>query len=259
MPLALQRKIARARSLARLQVHRMQSDRPRFVCPVCKYAGVFSDLHQEYGKRFHAECPKCRAVERHRLQWLVLDELEKQFRFSGCRMLHMAPEAFFQARFRPGCSLYIGADLDINTKGVDRREDLTGLSFPDASFDFVYASHVLEHIPNDKAAISEVRRVLAPGGVAILPVPIVSEETIEYDAPIETEAGHVRAPGLDYFDRYARVFDQVQVYSSSDFDEKFQVYVVEDRSHWPTADMPKRRSIPGTRHSDYVPVCRVNA
>jgi SAM-dependent methyltransferase len=240
----------------RLQALRLKTNRPRFVCPICRYAGVFCDRYADSGMRLHAECPKCRALERHRLQWLVLKELEKELPLYEMRVLHMAPESFFRRRLRPQCASYITADL--NGKGVDQKEDLTRLSFPDASFDLVYASHVFEHIQDDGTAIKEVRRVLSPGGVAILPVPIVSEETIEYGTPNPREVYHVRAPGLDYFRRYSAVFDRVQMFSSADFDEQFQTYIYEDRSQWPTDIMPKRRKMLGARHLDYVPVCRVN-
>jgi len=49
--------------------------------------------------------------------------------------------------------------------------DACRLPFPDASFDVVIATDVLEHIPDDSAAASEIRRVLRPGGWAILTVP----------------------------------------------------------------------------------------
>jgi SAM-dependent methyltransferase len=41
----------------------------------------------------------------------------------------------------------------------------------DDSFDVIYFNHVLEHIPDDVAALREVRRILKPGGLVILGVP----------------------------------------------------------------------------------------
>lgn len=90
--------------------------------------------------------------------------------------------------------------------GVDHNVDLQELPFEDQTYDFVFASHVLEHIPNDEKAISEIRRILKPNGIAILPVPLVAEKTIEYSEPNPNETYHVRAPGFDYFDRYDRYF-----------------------------------------------------
>ena len=250
----LNRLTARAGTVLSQARLRLDSSRERFSCPICGYHGVFLDVTRDTGRRLHALCPRCRHLERHRFQWLVVNRLQEQVNFRSLRVLHMAPERFISSRLRAACASYVSADL--YKTDADRREDLTCLSFPDQSFDLVYGSHVLEHIKDDLAAIREVQRVLAPGGIAILPVPIVSDVTVEYAAPNPHECGHVRAPGLDYFERYQPFFENIQVLSSGDFDGDYQVYIYEDRSHWPTPTLPDRRPSPGVKHSDYVPICR---
>jgi SAM-dependent methyltransferase len=171
-------------------------------------------------------------------------------------MLHVAPEDYFRPYFFRRFAEYQTADLI--REDVDHNVDLQDLPFRDAFYDFVVASHVLEHIPDDLAAIKEVGRILKPGGVAILPVPLVAEHTIEYGAPSPREDYHYRAPGYrDYFDRYASCFSQVELYSSADFDEKYQLYIYEDRNQWPNETCPMRKPMAGERHRDVVPVCRV--
>ena len=49
--------------------------------------------------------------------------------------------------------------------------DLTDLQFPDESFDKVFASEVLEHIPDYRKAISEMARVVKPGGTVVVTTP----------------------------------------------------------------------------------------
>ena len=50
--------------------------------------------------------------------------------------------------------------------------DITRIDLPDSSFERVLCSHVLEHVPDDRQALAELHRVLAPGGIAIVNVPM---------------------------------------------------------------------------------------
>jgi len=60
--------------------------------------------------------------------------------------------------------------------GPDGRlnEDMTSLSFPDGSFDIVLHSDTLEHVPDPRAAMGEVQRVLRPGGLHVFTVPVLA-------------------------------------------------------------------------------------
>ncbi|MDZ7679970.1 MAG: methyltransferase domain-containing protein [Acidimicrobiales bacterium] len=77
------------------------------------------------------------------------------------------------------------------------RGDAHHLPFADASFDRIIASEVLEHLPDDAAAVRELARVLRPGGTIAVTIPAWLSETVcwklseEYHAPI-TEGGHLR-------------------------------------------------------------------
>ena len=75
------------------------------------------------------------------------------------------------------------------------RGNLLALPFPDASFDRVIASEVLEHIPDDVTAMAELTRVLRPGGLAAVTVPRWLPERVCWalsDAYHANEGGHVR-------------------------------------------------------------------
>jgi ubiquinone/menaquinone biosynthesis C-methylase UbiE len=88
-------------------------------------------------------------------------------------------------------------DLDDAARSACARGDATALPFPEASFDRIIAAEVLEHIPDDAAAIGELVRVLRPGGTMAVTVPAFLAERIcwalsdEYHAPF-VEGGHVR-------------------------------------------------------------------
>ena len=93
-------------------------------------------------------------------------------------MLHFAPEKSLENIFRKSLGdRYITTDLFM--PGVDFKEDITRMGFPDESFDLIYCSNVLEHIPDDRAAMKEIFRVLSRGGRAIIQVPIKGKVTYE--------------------------------------------------------------------------------
>jgi SAM-dependent methyltransferase len=104
--------------------------------------------------------------------------------------------------------------------------DLTSLSFADASLDLIFLSHVLEHIEDDRRALREIYRVLAPGGRAFVEVPVLARVTYEDSnlrTPAERQAAfgqvdHVRLCGLDYVERLAEAGFTVTPYS---IDEEF--------------------------------------
>jgi SAM-dependent methyltransferase len=82
-----------------------------------------------------------------------------------------------------------GAEADI------KQGDALQLPFVDAEFDRVVAAEVLEHIPDDQAAIAELARVLRPGGTMAVTVPRWLPEKVCWalsDAYHEVEGGHVR-------------------------------------------------------------------
>jgi SAM-dependent methyltransferase len=51
------------------------------------------------------------------------------------------------------------------------KADAAGLPFSDGSFGVITALDVVEHLDDDVAALKELRRVMRPGGVAIISVP----------------------------------------------------------------------------------------
>ena len=73
--------------------------------------------------------------------------------------------------------------------------DALSLPFEDGTFDRVIASEVLEHIPDDSAAMRELARVLRPGGAMAVTVPRCGPEVINWalsDEYHDTPGGHVR-------------------------------------------------------------------
>jgi SAM-dependent methyltransferase len=81
--------------------------------------------------------------------------------------------------------------------GVAVNGNALSLPFPDATFDRIIASEVMEHIDDDAGAARELARVLKPAGTMAVTVPSWLPERIcwalteEYHAPY-VEGGHVR-------------------------------------------------------------------
>jgi predicted SAM-dependent methyltransferase len=115
-------------------------------------------------------------------------------------------------------------------RNVDYKIDLRNIPFENHSYGFVFTSHVLEHIKEDTLAVFEINRILKLGGIAIIPVPVVAYETIEYPSPNPHDSEHVRVRGFDYYDRFSSFFEKIEKYDSKSFPEEFQLFVYEDRT-----------------------------
>ncbi len=181
------------------------------VCPIC---GGRYRRFLPYGyvtSRANALCPRCLALERHRLMWLYLVR-ETDFFTAHPRVLHVAPERCFIRRFEQLLGdLYVTADLESPLAKV--KMDIQHIPFPEESFDVIFCNHILEHVDDDRLALREMYRVMRPGGWGILLSPVNYNREITYEDPsITDEAGrerafgqkdHVRDYGRDYPDRLA--------------------------------------------------------
>jgi len=85
-----------------------------------------------------------------------------------------------------------------------RSEDLSQLTYPDASFDLVLSSETLEHVPDLAAALDEILRVLVPGGRHIFTVPQLPDVARTFarsvrlpDGTLEHRAPRICHPGGD--------------------------------------------------------------
>jgi Methyltransferase domain len=200
---------------------RSQFSRPRIArfCPICGHRGVFISVG--HPPRWDARCPECGSRERHRLThlWVTAGRGNKLL---GKRILHFAPEKSVMRRMRDN-PLYETADL--YQPGVNHQVDITRVPLADASYDVVIAHHVLEHINDDRLAMSELLRLLRPGGVAILTVPINASRRLTYENPaIRTpkerfahfsDEDHKRYYGLDFADRLGAVGFRVEQFRLS--------------------------------------------
>jgi SAM-dependent methyltransferase len=85
-------------------------------------------------------------------------------------------------------------DLARDRVGV-AQGDALALPFADGSFDRIIASEVLEHIPDDEQAMTELARVLRPGGTMAVTVPRAGPELVNWalsDEYHDVPGGHIR-------------------------------------------------------------------
>jgi len=173
-----------------------------FQCPFCRWrfrrflpAGFLYPVLVEkkvIGGHWHEHnlCPRCLSNARERLVFLFLKDrmsvFERHVRFAAHRArartrLCIEPLAKYSVcQRRPG-----------STFGHES-PDIQRMPFADKTFDVVLCNHVMEHVTDDRMAMTEVFRVLRPGGWALLQVPIALalDRTIE-DSTLTSPADRI--------------------------------------------------------------------
>jgi len=156
-------------------------------------------------------CPYCHCFDRERHLSMYFDKLDLWSRMTGSSVIHFAPEESLVKRVtsqNPG--RYVKADLVPRSSDIERI-DITAIPYPSDSFDFLICNHVLEHVRDDRLALSEIFRILKPGGYAILQTPYSFFLSRSFcDSSINTDAlrlryygqeDHARIYGRDLFAR----------------------------------------------------------
>ncbi len=209
-----------------------QSVEPQFKCSVCQnQINGFRSLgsyHEEnwnkYGFAFGADdfetlnsdqyfCPKCGATDRDRLYALYLQHiLNSDYSNKLLTIIDIAPSSQLRSLLLKYPNVrYQSADKYM--KDVDLVVDITNMhSIPQEAYDFLICSHVLEHVPDDKKALSELFRILKTGGSGILMVPLnLRIDKIEEDPNVDDIGERWRRFGQD---------DHVRLYSKKGFIER---------------------------------------
>lgn len=150
------------------------------ICPVCGHEATFTKFTDN--ERESGQCSSCSSFNRQRQMAALTRELcglpptgplsfasgyqiyNTESTGALHRMLLSHSDYMFSEYFGPD----VGRGAEV--RGV-RNEDLQQLSFPDASFDLLLSSDVLEHMPRPYDAHREIYRVLKPGGRHIFTVP----------------------------------------------------------------------------------------
>ena len=218
--------------------------KPEFKCPVCQNEiAEFQPLNsyyeknwKKYGFSFELEdfetlnsrqyfCPVCGADDRDRLYALYLARMINQgLSGSPIKILDIAPANPLKKFLLKYPNIeYQSADKYM--KDVDLVVDITNMpSIPHEAYDFFICSHVLEHVSDDQKALSELFRILKPGGSGILMVPInLRIDKIEEDPDLNDIGERWQRFGQD---------DHIRLYSKTGFIERVRRNRVYNKSIW---------------------------
>lgn len=191
-------------------------------CPVCgKTSRKFLPYGSKVAYREGVLCPHDLTLERHRLMWLYLKSKSNFFTAPQLEVLHIAPEQCFLPYFKKQANLtYLTGDLE--SPIADMHFDLHDIPLGNDRFDVVFCNHVLEHVQDDHRCMSELFRVMKPGGWGIFQVPLDTKrlETYEDDSIVTPEdreihywqKDHVRLFGMDYPVKMQAVGFEVETY-----------------------------------------------
>ena len=177
-------------------------------------------------------CPACDASDRERLYALFLrGRLAALVAGRQYRFIDFAPSLALSGLLRTFPNIEYRT-ADYFRPNVDDQVDISNMPlYADNSVDLFMCSHILEHVPDDRAAMRELFRILRPGGCGIVMVPLI--EGVD-DTP---EDPAVNTPALRW--KYHGQDDHLRLYGKRDLvsrlaDAGFQVRAL-DRTHFGAA------------------------
>ncbi|MCB0978824.1 MAG: class I SAM-dependent methyltransferase [Acidimicrobiales bacterium] len=195
------------------------ADRNHF-CPACenRIVGFY-----RFGNTSDWGCPRCGSSPRERLVNHLISTQVLRVPENGS-VLHMAPSELSLVRRFSVAREYVPADLEPANYTAARAHRVDLMTLDDVGrFDLVYASHVLEHVPDDHVVLENLHRAMTPGGEAWFLVPLWRKPT-EDGTPDMTarereqrfgQWDHVRQYGPDIVDRLAAVGFEVEDIAAS--------------------------------------------
>jgi SAM-dependent methyltransferase len=204
-----------------------------FFCPVCQqpirqylpynnFNRSIDNLNQVspfFTETFNFQqywCSNCMANDRDRLYALYFrKEFGKLDKSKKYKFIDFAPETGSLANYIKSQPFLEYRSADLFMPNVDDTVDLQDMKvYGDNTVDYFICSHMLEHVPDDRKAMSELYRILKPGGKGIAMVPIdLNREDVLEDPTISDENERWRLFGQN---------DHVRLYSKQGFTQRLK-------------------------------------
>jgi len=167
-------------------------------CTVCNWTGRhFRTFISADEVIFHCICPGCGSFDRHRQLVLgVRSELARRKGWTPGVMVGFSLSTALRFLLEhEGLARCFRTDIDADDKrfAPDLVADLRNVPFADRSVDWVFCSHVLEHIAELELCVDEIFRMLKPGGVAWIQVPFEPGRAHSRRIEIDSHRAHAHA------------------------------------------------------------------
>lgn len=145
-----------------------------FCCPICQ-SNLKKFITIYFKSGIDNSCPKCGSLSRTRTLFKYINH---EILSADDNILDFSPHRSIYNVLSKTNKNYIANDFD-NQFHADTHHDITKLPFEKEKFDLIICFHVLEHIPNDNDAISNLYKVLKGKGNLLIQVPLKEGETDE--------------------------------------------------------------------------------
>ncbi len=152
--------------------------------------GSEHDMVDETINEAEYSCPVCGASDRDRMiiSFLKIAGLREAPR-GQIRILQIAPAPSISRWIETACPQVRYETTDLMMEGVTFISDIQNMTdVADESYDVVICSHVLEHVQDDRKALSEMKRILKPDGLVVFLVPVnLAEDDIDEEWGLSPE------------------------------------------------------------------------